>query len=132
MLVRGMNGFLSAVTGAVGGALKTVGTVAVKSVTLPYELQMSAARSILSTAAPAISQASSLAAQGIRIAGQAAAPVVGAAAHTAEGLLISAGQGVASAKGTNVAPAPSNLPLILGGVAAAGILAVVLLRRRAP
>jgi len=137
MLLRGdpqMGGFLSSVTSAVTGAVKTGASLAVKPITYAVEGNVALARGILGAAAPLASQVAGVAAQGLRVAGQAASPIVYAAATNAESLLQSAGQAVGAVKGSNVpvTPPPSNMPLIIGGVAAAAILGFVLLRRRQP
>jgi hypothetical protein len=109
-----LGGLWDSVTGAVTSAVKTAATVAVAPIKYGTQLNIAAGKALLSTAAPLVKSAAS-------VAGKAATTV-----------LKDVGQTVAAVKGGGayVPPPPSdNMPIILAGVAAAGILGFAVLRR---
>lgn len=116
-----LGGLWDDVTGAVTTAVKTAATVAVAPIKYGTQLNIAAGKALLSTAAPLVKTAAS-------VAGKAAATAAGAATT----VLSAAGQAVNAAKGGGYVPPPdtsNNMPIILAGVAAAGILGFALLRR---
>jgi MYXO-CTERM domain-containing protein len=118
-----LGGLWDDVTGGVTKVVSTAAKIAVAPITYGVKLNVAAAKGIVGAAAPLATGIISSAAPILRTAGS----VVGSG-------LTAVGQTAAAIRGGSSSytapPEPSNLPIILAGVAAAGILGVVLLRRR--
>jgi hypothetical protein len=116
--LSGWSDLFSSVTTSV---VKTVAPIALAPLYLPTKLGIDAAAGLVKAAAPTVKSAAG-------VVGSAVGTVGGAA----ETVLKKTGQAIQTAKGGNapLVPPTSNLPLVLGGVAAAAILAFALFGKR--